>query len=122
MLLEPGPDARQREQVSQVQRVQKRLPDVLIPVAGKRAQIGLEGIHLFHPCAEAVMLQVLHHFASGGVDPLAVRIEQQDVAGEIAEADKVRAGLGNRVVRVLGHGQRVLVREGDRPEVERLLQ
>src|SRR5205823_4405553 len=49
-------------------------------------------------------------------------IEQQHIAGEVAKADDVRAGLAHGIVRVLGHGHSVLVREGDRPEVERLLE
>ena len=122
VLLEPGPDARERQQISQVERVEEGLPDVLVAVAGKSAKVGLEGIHLLQPRAEAVMLELLDHLARRGVQPLAVGIEQQHIAGEVAEADDVGAGLTHGVVRVLGHGHRVLVRERDRPKVERFLE
>jgi hypothetical protein len=67
-------------------------------------------------------LQLLGHLTCSSVQPLPVWIEQQHVAREVAKSDDARAGLGYRVVRILCHGHRVLVGEGDRTEVERLLE
>src|SRR2546425_9787627 len=102
--------------------MKERLPNVLVAVAGEGAQIAVESIYLFHPRAETVMLELLDRLTRGGVQPLAVGIEQQHVTSEVAEADDVGASLTDSVVRVLGHGDRVLVGEGDRPEVEGFLE
>src|SRR5207302_8533694 len=83
----------ERQQIGEVQSVKERLPNVLVAVAWERAQIAVESIHLFHPRAETVVLQLLYHLARRGVQPLAVWIEQQHVAGEVAEVDDVGAGL-----------------------------
>ena len=102
--------------------MEQRLADVLVAVARERAQVGLESVHLLDARTKAVMLELLGHLACSCVQPLPVGIEQEHVAREVAEADDARAGLGHRVVRVLRHGHRVLVGEGDRAEVERLFE
>src|SRR5439155_17116388 len=57
--LESRPDARERQEVGEVQGMEHGSPDVLVPVAGKRAEPGLEGVRLLEAGAESVVLELL---------------------------------------------------------------
>src|SRR5205807_2835546 len=53
---ESRPDTRERQKVGEVQGVEHRPPDVLVPMPGERAEPGLEGVRLLEAGTEAVVL------------------------------------------------------------------
>src|SRR5205814_426868 len=77
---EARPDARERQEIGEVQGVEQRAPDVLIPVPRERAEPGLERIRLLDAGAEPVVLELLEDLARRGLQDRTVALEQEQRA------------------------------------------
>ncbi len=99
----PGPDGGQRQQVGQVERVDDGAAHIGGGVAGQRAEIGLDRVHVLHTGAEAAVLDELDHLPGGLVQDFRVFVREQQHAGVVAEQHHAAGRLGQRLYGVIRH-------------------
>ncbi len=103
VVLRPGPDGGQRQQVGQVESVNDGAAHIGGGVARQRAQIGLDRVHVFHAGAEAAVFDELDHLARGLVQDFRVFVREQQDTGVVAEQHHATGRFGQRLHRVVRH-------------------
>src|SRR5579875_901387 len=110
--LQSGPDAGERQDVGEVLGSYEWAADIVPAVAGKRAEPRLDRVDGLDARVEAHVLTDLEdqlRVLVGDIGPL---LSDDDLGRRVAEADRAALGLGDGLIGVRRHLQRMLVLEG----------
>ena len=107
VLAKAGPNGRDRQEIGQIQRVEKNPTNVPVSVSGKTAAPRLDGVDRFQTTGEPEILDLLHDQSRVFMQSVEILVEADDVARILCELDIAGCRDAHCLLRIVCHGLRV---------------